>query len=256
MVHNLVDTEGISFNVQLADVEELNSMAAKEDCHVCKLSYHAFFYLCKKYVMLNSGSALGYNNGPLLVTSKENLELSENVTVAVPGMMTTGALLLKIAYPFLKNISPVLFSEIAQKVKSGEFDAGVLIHEGRFTYKQAGLKLIQDLGLFWQKSSGLPVPLGGIAISRGLDNEIHQKVNRILKKSIEFAFEYPCFSDEYVNSNAQIEDRDIQRKHIELFVNQHTLELGEEGKNAVYSLYLRAMHDREKLMDRDNLFIL
>ena len=102
----------------------------------------------------------------------------------------------------------------------------------------------------------MPVPLGGIAISRDLDNEIHQKVNRILKKSIEFAFEHPCVSDEYVNSNAQIGDRGIQHKHIELFVNQYTLELGEEGKNAVYSLYLRAMHNQVELMDRDNLFIL
>jgi len=255
MTHSMVDTEGLQFEVENADVEELNKRASAGLYDMCKLSYHAFFKMCHKYVMLNSGSALGYNNGPLLVSRKNSGELTSYSRVAIPGSMTTAALLLDIAYPFLKNKTEVLFSEIAQGVMSKKFDAGVLIHEGRFTYQKEGLRLIRDLGEHWHNLSGNPIPLGGIAVSRGLDKNLQKKIDRILKKSIEFALEHPDISDEYVSLNAQIADKEIQKKHIELYVNKFSLDLGEEGKNAVYSLYLKANKEKEKLMDRDTLFV-
>ncbi len=255
MTHGLVDTEGLKFVVEHADVEELNKRTSTGLYDMCKLSYNAYFHLCHKYIMLNSGSALGYNNGPLLVSRKDSGELTSSSIVAIPGRMTTAALLLDIAYPFLKNKPEVLFSEIAQGVMSKKYDAGVLIHEGRFTYQKEGLKLIRDLGEYWHYLSGRPIPLGGIVVSRGLDKNLQKKIDQILKRSIEFALEHPDTSDEYVSLNAQIADKEIQKKHIELYVNKFSLDLGEEGKNAVYSLYLKANKEKVKLMDRDSLFV-
>ncbi len=257
MVHNLIDTEGLIFSVELADVEQLNKRAKEGIYDICKLSYHAFFYLCGHYAMLRSGSALGYNNGPLFVTRRESsTELKPECKIAIPGEKTTGALLLKLAYPEYKNLSPVLFSQIEERVLSGEFDAGVLIHEGRFTYEAKGLKLIRDLGSFWQENTGVPVPLGGIAVSRRFDNDLHQKVNRVLKRSIEFAFKNPDVSKEYVGMNARELDADIQKKHIDLFVNNYSLDIGETGIKAVYTLYDKVLEIEPQIIKRDNLFIL
>ncbi|MCK9305525.1 MAG: 1,4-dihydroxy-6-naphthoate synthase [Bacteroidales bacterium] len=247
MVHNLVDTEGIEFKTELADVELLNQRAQDGIYDMCKLSYHAYFHLCDKYVMLKAGSALGYNNGPLLVARESFTGLTPDSKIAIPGRMTTAALLLSIAYPQLQKREPVLFSQIASRVLSGEFDAGVLIHEGRFTYEKDGLKLICDLGNFWHTHSGTAVPLGGIAVSRNFNKEIRKKINRILKKSIEFAFTHPDISDEYVTLNAQIADREIQKKHINLYVNKFSLDIGSEGKKAVYSLYKNALKSNQKI---------
>lgn len=267
MVHGLIDTEDLSFFVELADVEQMNIRATEEKYDVCKLSYYAFFFVCDRYAMLRSGSALGYNNGPLFVTRKESKELFNedgsvnrrlpaDLKIAVPGVMTTGALLLRVAYPECKNLTSVTFSQIEERVLSGEFDAGVLIHEGRFTYEGKGLKLIEDLGNFWQISTGDPIPLGGIAVSRKLNGEMQQKVNRVLRRSIEFAFKNPDLSKDYVCSNARELDADIQKKHIELFVNDYSIDIGEVGTDAVYSLYNKALEIEPKIIKRDNLFIL
>jgi len=255
MVHGLVDTEGLSFDVELADVEQLNKRSAEERYDICKLSYHAFFYLCDRYAMLRSGSALGYNNGPLFVSERVIKEPFSGLKIAIPGERTTGALLLRIAYPECTNLSPVLFSQIEERVLSGEFDAGVLIHEGRFTYEAKGLKLIEDLGTFWQTKTGKPIPLGGIAVSRKLSVETGQKINRVLRRSIEFAFSNPELSKEYVCSNARELDRNIQKRHIELFVNNYSTDIGETGIDAVYSLYDKALEIEPKIIKRDNLFI-
>ncbi len=255
MVHGLVDTEGLSFEVELADVEQLNKRATEEKYDICKLSYHAFFYLCDRYAMLRSGSALGYNNGPLFVSERVlNGEFS-GLKVAIPGEKTTAALLLRIAYPECTNLSPVIFSQIEARVLSGEFDAGVLIHEGRFTYAAKGLKLIEDLGTYWQTKTGKPVPLGGIAVSRKLSSETCLKVNRVLRRSIEFAFKNPEISEEYVCINARELDRNIQKRHIELFVNNYSTDIGELGTDAVYTLYNKALEIEPKIIKRDNLFI-
>ncbi|MFA6334492.1 MAG: 1,4-dihydroxy-6-naphthoate synthase [Bacteroidales bacterium] len=256
MVHNLIDTEGLSFSVELADVEQLNKRAKEGKYDVCKLSYHAFFYLCDHYAMLRSGSALGYNNGPLFVTKKEFSGLFPDTKIAIPGERTTGALLLRLAYPECKNLTPVIFSQIEERILSSEFDAGVLIHEGRFTYEAKGLKLICDLGNYWQETTGMPIPLGGIAISRKLGSEVQQRVNRILKRSIEFAFNNPELSKEYVGQNAQELDTEIQRKHIKLFVNNYSIDIGEVGEKSVYALYNKVLEIEPQIIKRDNLFIL
>lgn len=266
MVHGLIDTEGVEFTVELADVEELNKGAARGMYDMCKLSYHAFFYLCDKYAMLRAGSALGYNNGPLFVAPENSKLFNQDGTpdrikiakakVAIPGVMTTGALLLNIAFPEITDKTPVIFSSIEREVTSGHFDAGVLIHEGRFTYRDKGLRLLEDLGAFWQNSTGVPIPLGGIAISRKFSPDIQQKVNRILNRSIRFAMENPDLSKEYVAENAQEMDAEIQKKHIELFVNDYSIDIGTEGEKAVNTLYKRVLEINPEICKRDNLFIL
>lgn len=265
MVHGLVDCEGLEFDVNLADVEQLNKAAADGLYDVCKISYHAFFYLADKYLMLRSGSALGYHNGPLLVTKQgsslsalQGKELAITLSqsnIAIPGIMTTGALLLRVAFPEAKNTTPILFSEVADAVLSGDFEAGVLIHEGRFTYKEKGLGLIMDLGENWHNISALPIPLGGIAVSREIDPDTAEKIGRVLKRSILFALENPEISRNYVACNAQEMDVDIQRKHIGLFINDYTLEIGEEGENAVRELFKRLSITDSQIIYRDKLFI-
>ncbi|MCK9628367.1 MAG: 1,4-dihydroxy-6-naphthoate synthase [Bacteroidales bacterium] len=257
MVHNLIDTEGIEFLPELADVELLNKRAAEDVYDVCKLSYSTFFSLCDKYVMLRSGSALGYNNGPLFVSLDPVIgrESYSNLKIAIPGDGTTGALLLRNAFPECRNLTPILFSEIEKRVLRREFDAGVLIHEGRFTYKEKGLHLIEDLGSYWQNTTGFPIPLGGIAVSRRLDKNLQQIVNRILKRSIEFAFAHPDKSAGYVSENAQEMDMEVQRKHIALFVNDYTLDIGDTGINAVEALYNKALELNPGVIRREDLFI-
>ncbi|MEG0153606.1 MAG: 1,4-dihydroxy-6-naphthoate synthase, partial [Cellulosilyticaceae bacterium] len=240
MINSLVDTEGLTFNVEMADVEELNMRAAKGKYDICKLSYHAFFTIANKYIMLRSGSALGFNNGPLLVKKMGiKKELPNSSTIAIPGIHTTAALLLKTAYPQYYNLKPMLFSSIEDAILKGEVDAGVLIHEGRFTYREKGLELIIDLGEFWQNSFHQPIPLGGIAIKRELqegeykDGQLAKKINRVLRKSIIYAYEHPLESKSFIMNNAQEITEQVQQKHINLFVNNFTLDIGEQGEKAV-----------------------
>lgn len=266
MVHSLVDCEGLEFDVTLADVEQLNKGAYNGEYDICKMSYHAFFMMAEKYIMLRSGSALGYHNGPLLVAKKGSKlatltgrELSDAISrskIAIPGDMTTGALLLKIAFPDAGITRSLIFSEIADAVLSGEFEAGVLIHEGRFTYEERGLELIMDLGENWHSLSSLPVPLGGIAVNRRIEPETIRKIGRVLRRSIQYAMDNPEQSGEYVACHAQEMDSDIQKKHIGLFVNEYTLEIGEEGERAVNELYKRLSKSNPQIIYRDKLFIL
>lgn len=244
MTHSLVDTEGLEFDLCLKDVQELNEAAFRGEYDVCKLSYHAFFTMADRYLMLNCGSALGFNNGPILVkraganinfNDTFNKELYENGVVAIPGEQTTAALLLKVAYPKIKNVRPILFSEIEGAILRSEVDAGVLIHEGRFVYREKGLELIRDLGEFWQSTFKSAIPLGGIAVRRDL--ECASKVERVLRRSIEYARAHPEASADYVAQNAQELSPQVQRKHVELFVNDYTLDVGSEGKEAVYLMY-------------------
>ncbi|MFA7135731.1 MAG: 1,4-dihydroxy-6-naphthoate synthase [Bacteroidales bacterium] len=265
MVHNLVDCEGLSFEVSLADVEQLNKDAAKQKYDICKLSYHAFFLLSNRYSMLRVGSALGYGNGPLLVakkgsraflsSAKPNFKLLQTQTIAIPGEHTTAYLLLKIAFPSLLNVESIIFSDIQNELIKEKYIAGVLIHEGRFTYEQKGLQLIADLGLEWQKKTKLPIPLGGIAVSKSLDNKIAQKIERVLKRSIEFANHNPNISNNYVSNNAQEMDKVVLDKHIEMFVNNYTLGIGKEGEEAIYKLYKETLRIYPKLVPTETLFI-
>jgi 1,4-dihydroxy-6-naphthoate synthase len=238
MVHGKIDTEGLAFEVVLADVEELNRKAAKAELDITKLSYHAFAYLTDKYMLLRSGSALGNNCGPLLVSNKNfRIEELKNQSIAIPGRYTTANFLLNFAFPNLHNKTEVLFSDIEKKVLTEEFDLGVIIHENRFTYAERGLVKIMDLGEFWEQQTALPIPLGGIVCKRDFNLELLKKVNRVLRKSIVFAFENPGESDDYVCQHAQEMDPSVMKKHIELYVNQYSIDLGEKGEKAIQKMF-------------------
>lgn len=242
MVHHKIDTEGLDFEVVLADVEELNQKAFNEELDVTKISYNAYSKVSDKYLILDSGSALGFKNGPLLI-SKHKIYPDElcDVKIAIPGVNTTANLLFSIAFPEAKNKNEYLFSDIEEAVLSNEVDAGLIIHENRFTYTKKGLKKIVDMGEYWEEKTGLPIPLGGIVVSRKLDKELQLKINRGMKRSVEFAFENPKSAYPYIKQYAQEMDEEVMYKHIELYVNDFTKDLGENGKNAIKQLYDKAI---------------
>ncbi|MCD4794755.1 MAG: 1,4-dihydroxy-6-naphthoate synthase [Bacteroidales bacterium] len=255
-VHKKIDTQGIDFEVILGDVEELNNKAFEGKIDITKLSYHAYAYVAENYILLNSGSALGNNNGPLLI-SKHKIYPDEvnELKIAVPGKFTTANLLLGIAFPEAKNKIPYLFSDIEDAVSDHEVDAGLIIHESRFTYQKKGLKKIIDLGEYWEELTKLPIPLGGIVINRRINNETQKKVSDIIKRSIEFAYKHPDSSLNYIRQYAQEMDAEIMRKHIDLYVNEYSLGLGQPGKDAIQRLYKEAF-DRGLIPEiKKNIFI-
>ena len=246
MVNGRIDTEGLRFELHLADVEELNRLAFKAVIDITKISYHAFAYLSEAYQLLTAGSALGFGNGPLLI-SKHKIYSDElnDLKIAIPGKYTTANLLLSLAYPNLKNKKEYLFSDIEEVILSGEADAGVIIHENRFTYLSKGLKKIIDLGEYWEQQNGLPIPLGGIIVKRSLPQEIRLTINRILRRSVEYAFQNPNDSLPFVHKHAQSMDEAVMRSHIQLYVNDFSLDLGTKGKEAITTLYGKSI---EKLL--------
>lgn len=245
LLHQKVDTEGLQFDVILADVEELNRNAFDGTIDITKLSYHAYAYVADNYKLLTSGSALGYKNGPLLI-GKHKIYPDEvaDIKVAIPGKYTTANLLFSIAYPKVSEKKEYLFSDIEEAVLDGEVDAGVIIHENRFTYERKGLKKIVDLGEDWEEKTKNPIPLGGIVIHRKIDTETQQKVNRVLKRSVEYALADPNSSYLYVKKYAQELNDEVIKKHIDLYVNRFTVELGENGVNAVTTLFDKAKNER------------
>lgn len=241
MVHHKIDTEGLDFDVFMADVEELNKKAVEQELDVTKISYHAYSKIADRYCLLDSGSALGENNGPILI-SKHKIYPDEvnDIKIAIPGLNTTANMLLSIAYPNAKNKKEYLFSDIEDVVLSEETDAGLIIHENRFTYEKKGLQKIVDLGEYWEEETQLPIPLGGIAVKRDINLETQLKINRILRKSVEFAFENPKSAYPYIKKYAQEMDEDVMYKHIDLYVNHFTVDLGKDGREAVKVLYKKA----------------
>ncbi len=241
MIHQRIDTEGIEFDLLITDVEELNRETFKHQLDITKLSYHAFAYVSKNYSWLDSGSALGFNNGPLLI-SKANIypDEVENLKIAIPGKFTTANLLLSIAYPKAENKQEYLFSDIEEAVLNNQVDAGLIIHENRFTYQEKGLKKIIDLGEFWQEKTQSPIPLGGIVVKRKHPLTLRKKINRIMKESVKFALENPAAGFDFVKQHAQEMNTEVMQKHINLYVNDFTQELGEKGKQAVRCLYKEA----------------
>lgn len=246
LIHNKIDTEGLEFEVFLEDVETLNSNAFSSQLDITKLSYHAYAYAINNYILLRAGSALGFNCGPLLIKLKNSSLDSNKITsnpdlkIAIPGKYTTANLLLSIAFPNLKNKIEFIFNEIEGAVITKTVDAGLIIHENRFTYEQKGLEKIIDLGEYWDSIIHAPIPLGGIVIKRNVDTTIQQKVNRLIKKSVEFAFANPESCMNYVKANAQEMSEDIMKKHIALYVNKFSIDLGDEGINAINLLFNKA----------------
>jgi len=238
MVNGRIDTEGLEFDYFLADVEELNRKALASEVDITKISYHAYAYAAKNYLILDSGSALGYKNGPLLISKRiiNSSDLADK-RIAIPGKYTTANLLLSIAWPDAVNKIEYLFSDIEDALLKDEVDAGLIIHEKRFTYDKRGLNKIADLGEYWEKLTGLPIPLGAIVINRNIREDIAQKVNRILRRSLEYAYKDSLASYDFVSGNAKEMDSTVMNNHISLFVNEYTLNLGNKGKEAINELF-------------------
>lgn len=241
MIHGKVNTEGLEFEVIMEDVEALNRRAFAGDIAITKLSYHAFAHLTGRYALLDAGSALGNNCGPLLIARQPlSHEQIEAGPIAIPGKMTTANFLLSLAYPAAQNKIEALFSDIEDAVLRGEAIAGLIIHENRFTYRQKGLVKLIDLGEYWETTTGLPIPLGGIVVNRDLPREIQDKVNRVMRRSVKYAFEHPADVMPFVRAHAQAMDDFVMRAHIELYVTKFTVDLGSEGRKAVEEMFKMA----------------
>ncbi|MGZ3777861.1 MAG: menaquinone biosynthesis family protein [Mucilaginibacter sp.] len=240
LIHHKIDTEGLEFEVFYDDVETLNQKAFRGELDITKLSYHAFAYIVDKYVLLDAGSALGFGVGPMLI-SKFELQISDlnnsKHKIGIPGKYTTANFLLGLALPEATNKQEMVFSEIEDALLEEKIDVGLIIHENRFTYQNKGLKKIIDLGDYWEKLTGCAIPLGGIVANRKLPLDVQHKVNRVLKKSVEFAFANPKSGLEFIRSHAQEMSEEVMYKHIELYVNKYSLDLGEEGRKAINLLF-------------------
>ncbi|MBA2498779.1 MAG: 1,4-dihydroxy-6-naphthoate synthase [Chitinophagaceae bacterium] len=256
-VNNKLDTGGIETEVILADVETLNQWALEGKLDITKLSYPAFFNALETYELLNAGAALGKGVGPLLIAKEYiKIDTETSATVAVPGIYTTANFLLECAYPQLKNKKPFLFSEIEDAVLTGQTDLGVIIHENRFTYQQKGLIKIADLGSIWEEKMNAPIPLGGIAIKRNLDQKIKWKIDEWIRKSVKLSFSnYPVISD-YVKQHAQEMSEDVMRQHIDLYVNNYSIDLGEDGQKAIKLFYDVFLQKEKTEKNANRLFLI
>ena len=237
MINGRIDTEDIIFEPYLADVEELNEMAQKGILDVTKMSYHAYGFICHDYAVLDSGSALGWGNGPLLVSKKPmSIEEVDKQRIAIPGELTTANFLMSLAFPHAKRKKAFLFSDIESALLEDKADVGVVIHENRFTYSERGLHLIMDLGAFWEQKTSCPIPLGGIMAHRRLPLKTILKIQSIIRQSILFAIDHPDSPLDYMKEHAQDMREDILRKHVATFVNEYSLTLGDEGQKAILEL--------------------
>lgn len=238
LINKKIDTQGFEFDLVLDDVESLNLKAAQELLDITKLSFGAYLNLTQPYALLHSGSAFGYGVGPILV-SKEPMLFSEinHLKIAIPGLHTTANLLLSLAAPLAKNKIEIVFSDIENEVLNGRFDLGLIIHESRFTYQQKGLHKVLDLGDWWEHKVGAAIPLGCIVMKRTFDKNIISKIDLLIKQSLQFAInnkhrELPSF----VTSNAQEMSAEVMKKHIDLYVNNFSIDLGSEGQQSIQFL--------------------
>ncbi len=240
LVNQKIDRGGFSFDVVLEDVETLNQWAIDGKLDITKLSFPALFRSLENYTLLNAGSALGKGVGPLLVRKKET-DISDddikNQLIAIPGINTTANLLLNFAYPEATSKQAMLFSDIEDFVAGGQAGLGLIIHENRFTYQEKGLEKVADLGEIWEQKMNMPIPLGGIAINQSVKRSVAIKVETLIRKSLEYAFaQYPQVSD-YVKQHSQTMSEEVMRQHIQLYVNNYSLDLGSEGKKAIEQLH-------------------
>lgn len=253
LVHQKIDTKGLSFDVQYHDVETLNQKAFRRELDVTKLSYHAFAYAVEDYELLDAGSALGFGVGPLLICKDPALaqELQQytgallpehlrDLRVGIPGKFTTANFLLGLAFPLLQNKAEMVFSDIENALLQGDIDLGLIIHENRFTYAAKGLHKVIDLGDYWEKTTHCPIPLGGIVVRRDLPQDVKIQINELVHDSVAFAFENPKSGLDYIRMHAQEMEEAVMYQHIELYVNAYSQHLGVEGRNAVQTMFDRA----------------
>lgn len=239
MLNGLIDTEGIEFDLILEDVETLNKMAVNGTLDVSKISYGSLPKVLPHYRVLDAGGALGKGVGPLFISKKIsdiNSKNQEEISVALPGINTTAHLLFSLVFPSIKKKVFLPFNEIEDAVLNESVDTGVIIHENRFTYQQKNLIKLADLGDEWEMQTGLPIPLGGIVSRRTFSTPLLKKINRVIHKSLKHAFANQDILPEFVKRNAQEMEEDVMRKHIDLYVNEFSLDLGKAGREAVWKL--------------------
>lgn len=268
LVNKKIDTGDFEFDAVLEDVQTLNQWAMQGKLDITKLSYGVLPLVLNDYAVLQSGSALGRGVGPLLISgplqpaheshtlisSFEDKAFVDNAIIAIPGEQTTAHLLFSLAYPNAKKKIFLRYDTIENFVAEGK-GLGVIIHENRFTYKDKGLKKIIDLGDFWEKETGSAIPLGGIVINRKISSNIQKQIDALIKKSIEYAYSnYPELND-YIKNNAQEMSEDVMRQHIDLYVNDYSVNLGEEGKNAIKKLLRVYQQSNNCFIDYENIFI-
>ncbi|MBL0181845.1 MAG: 1,4-dihydroxy-6-naphthoate synthase [Chitinophagaceae bacterium] len=242
LVNNKIDTQGLQFDVVLEDVQTLNEWATEGKLDITKLSYGVLPLVLDKYLLLNSGSALGRGVGPLLIKQGKTNDLVTDVVdvedklIAIPGKFTTAHLLFSLAFPNANNKVFLRYNEIENFVLQGK-GLGVIIHENRFTYAEKGLDKIMDLGDYWERETHNPIPLGGIVAKRSMDKAISRKIDNLIRASIEYAYRHHHAElTDYVKKHSQEMSEAVMRKHIDLYVNDFSIELGEEGKKSVKKL--------------------
>ena len=235
LVNKKIDTEGIEVVPVLEDVQTLNNWAREGKLDITKISYGVLPLILDQYIVLNAGGALGKGVGPLLITTTDGVvkEQVADSSIAIPGENTTAHMLFSLAFPKAANKKFTIFSQVEDSVLNHTVDAGVIIHENRFTYQDKGLVKIMDLGEYWEDQTGNPIPLGGIVMKRSFDNHLQKQVDRLIRKSLEYAFaHYPIITD-YVKQHSQEMSESVMRQHIDLYVNDYSINLGESGKSAV-----------------------
>lgn len=234
IVNRRIECGDFEFEVTYLDIEQLNASALEHKYDITKCSTALLPAIYERYALLDSGSALGRGNGPLLVRRKGDTTPLKHI--AVPGEHTTANALVMRLFPEIECRTPRLFSEIAASVERGEYDGGVLIHEGRFVYHKSNLELVADLGIEWERRTALPLPLGAIVASRELEESTIREFEALLGRSIAYAFEHPAISRDYIKEHAQELDDKVIDSHIALFVNDFSLSLGKEGRAAIEQL--------------------
>jgi len=236
LVSDRIDTRGYEFDVVLEDVQTLNEWALAGKLDITKLSFPALFQASNRYQLLQAGAALGRGVGPLLVTAFPEKAAAADIsgyTVVLPGVHTTAHLLFGVVYPEATQKSFRIFSDIEDALLKGEYDLGVLIHENRFTYADRGLHLVTDLGKKWEEKMQVPIPLGAIAIKNNFPEKIREDITQLIQESLAYSWkQYPTLST-FVTNNAQEMSEDVMRQHINLYVNEFTQHLGEEGLQAI-----------------------
>jgi 1,4-dihydroxy-6-naphthoate synthase len=258
LVNHKIDTKGFEFEVFMEDVETLNNWALAGKLAITKLSFNTFLQCAANYALMHAGSALGKGVGPLLITHEKGIaqwnddaSFLERAVIAIPGVNTTANLLLQLAFPKATCKEVMLFSDIEQALIDQRVDAGLIIHENRFTYQEKGLHKIKDLGDWWESTTAAAIPLGGIVAKRSLPKEVYMQLDQLIKESIAYAWNnYPSLAP-FVKEHAQEMSEEVMRKHIELYVNNFSTELGEEGTLAIQTLweyaYKAALIDNKEL---------
>ncbi len=259
LVNRKIDTGDLVFEPVLKDVETLNQWALEGRLDITKLSFPAFFRSLEHYTLLSSGSAIGKGVGPLLITDRDQQLTTEEInqaSVALPGIHTTANLLFSYAYPEATDKQFMVFSEIEPALLEKKTDLGVIIHENRFTYQAKGLHKVTDLGAFWEERTELPVPLGGIAVNQAIKRNVALRIGELVRKSIEYAFSNYPELPAYVKEHAQEMDEQIMKQHIDLYVNDYSLDMGDDGRAAIEAMHqvFLELHNQEA-DDEDVLFI-